>query len=67
MGWLSADAAKAGKYVVCEKPLSRTLEEPDLMIDTCKRQRVLLLYAEELFFTPKYVKVSIELSSGAAE
>ena len=33
-----------------------TLEEADLMIETCKQKGVLLMYAEELFFTPKYVK-----------
>jgi len=31
-------------------------EEADEMIDTCRREGVLLFYAEELFFTPKYVK-----------
>ena len=53
---MTVDAAKAGKHVICEKPLCRTLEEADQMIDACRKQGVLLLYAEELFFAPKYVR-----------
>jgi predicted dehydrogenase len=62
---MTIDAANAGKHVVCEKPLSMTLEEADLMIDTCRRQGVLLLYAEELFFTPKYVQAKRMADEGA--
>ncbi|MGA2662825.1 MAG: Gfo/Idh/MocA family oxidoreductase, partial [Verrucomicrobiota bacterium] len=39
---MTVDAANAGKHVVCEKPLCMTLEEADLMIETCRRQGVLL-------------------------
>ena len=53
---MTRDIAGAGKHVVCEKPLAMTLEEADEMIDVCKKQGVLLAYAEELLFTPKYVK-----------
>jgi myo-inositol 2-dehydrogenase / D-chiro-inositol 1-dehydrogenase len=62
---MTVDAAKAGKHVVCEKPLAMTLEEADRMIETCKRQGVLLMYAEELFFTPKYVKAKQMADEGA--
>jgi myo-inositol 2-dehydrogenase / D-chiro-inositol 1-dehydrogenase len=62
---MTVDAANAGKHVVCEKPLCMTLEEADLMIDSCKRKGVLLQYAEELFFTPKYVKAKEMADSGA--
>jgi predicted dehydrogenase len=62
---MTIDAAKAGKHVVCEKPLCMTLEEADEMIDACKRQGVLLFYAEELFFTPKYVKAKEMADQGA--
>jgi len=53
---MTVDIANAGKHVVCEKPLCMTMEEADIMIDTCREKGVLLMYAEELFFTPKYVK-----------
>ena len=49
---ITIDAAKAGKHVVCEKPLCLTLEEADAMIEACRKAGVLLLYAEELFFAP---------------
>ena len=62
---MTVDIANAGKHVVCEKPLCMTLEEADQMVDTCKKQGVLLMYAEELFFTPKYVKAKQMADQGA--
>ena len=62
---MTIDAADAGKHVVCEKPLCMTLEEADLMIDACRKQGVLLMYAEELFFTPKYVQAKRMADEGA--
>ncbi len=62
---MTLDIANAGKHVVCEKPLCMTLEEADLMIETCRKQGVLLMYAEELFFTPKYVKAKEMATQGA--
>lgn len=59
------DAAKAGKHVICEKPLCVTLEEADEMIDTCKKHGVLLMYAEELLFAPKYVRAKDLIKEGA--
>jgi len=62
---MTIDIANAGKHVVCEKPLCMTLEEADIMLDTCRKKGVLLLYAEELFFTPKYVKAKEMADQGA--
>jgi predicted dehydrogenase len=62
---VAVDAAKAGKHVICEKPICKTLEEADLMIATCKKQGVLLLYAEELCFAPKYVRAKQLIAEGA--
>jgi predicted dehydrogenase len=42
-----------------------TLEEADEMLDVCRRQGVLLMYAEELYFTPKYVKAKEMADQGA--
>jgi len=62
---LTIDAARAGKHVICEKPLCITLEEADAMIGACAKAGVLLLYAEELFFAPKYVKAKQMADEGA--
>jgi len=62
---MTIDAANAGKHVVCEKPLCVTLEQADIMVETCKQKGVLLLYAEELYFTPKYVKAKQMADEGA--
>ena len=58
-------AAEAGKHVVCEKPLARTLREADEMIAACRRAGVKLMYAEELCFTPKYVRLKQLVDEGA--
>ena len=62
---MTIDIANAGKHVVCEKPLCMTLEEADMMIETCRSKGVLFMYAEELFFTPKYVKAKEMADQGA--
>lgn len=58
-------AAAAGKHVICEKPLCVTLDEADRMIQACQENDVLLMYAEELLFTPKYRKAKEMADSGA--
>jgi predicted dehydrogenase len=58
-------AAQAGKHVVCEKPLARTLAEADEMIAACRSAGVRLMYAEELCFAPKYVRAKQLADEGA--
>ncbi|MBI5095100.1 MAG: Gfo/Idh/MocA family oxidoreductase [Candidatus Hydrogenedentes bacterium] len=58
-------AAAAGKHVVVEKPLCLNLAEADRMIAACDRAGVKLMYAEELCFAPKYVRLKELLDSGA--
>ena len=62
---IALKAAKAGKHLVVEKPLCMNLAEADLMIDACKKANVKLMYAEELCFTPKYVRLKALLDEGA--
>ena len=62
---MTVAAADQGKHVICEKPLCMTLEEADQMIAACERNGVTLFYAEELFFTPKYVKAKEMADQGA--
>jgi myo-inositol 2-dehydrogenase / D-chiro-inositol 1-dehydrogenase len=42
-----------------------TVEEAELMIHETHKAGVLLLYAEELFFTPKYLKAKEMADEGA--
>ena len=49
-------SARAGKHVICEKPLCLSMEEADLVIDTCHKQDVKLCYAERLCFAPKLMR-----------
>jgi len=58
-------AAAAGKHVICEKPIARTLDEADEMIAACKTAGVQLFYGEELCFAPKYVRAKQLADDGA--
>jgi predicted dehydrogenase len=62
---VTEQAAAAGKHVVCEKPLALNLAEADRMLAACKKAGVKLMYAEELCFTPKYVRLKRLLDEGA--
>ena len=48
-------AAEAGKHIIIEKPLARTLDDADRMITACKKNRVKLMYVETIIFSPNYV------------
>ncbi len=58
-------AADARKHVVVEKPMAPSLAECDRMIAACERAGVLLGYAEELCFAPKYVRLKQLIDEGA--
>jgi myo-inositol 2-dehydrogenase/D-chiro-inositol 1-dehydrogenase len=62
---MTKDIAATGKHIVCEKPLAMTIAEGEEMIDAAKRHGVLLMYGEELFFTPKYLKAKEMADAGA--
>ena len=62
---ITLDAAAAGKHIVMEKPLCLNLAESDRMMDACRKAAVKLMYAEELCFAPKYVRLKQLLDSGA--
>ena len=62
---ITLDAAAAGKHVVMEKPFCLNLAQADEMIAACRQAKVKLMYAEELCFVPKYVRLKQLLESGA--
>ena len=62
---ITLDVAAAGKHLVMEKPLCLNLAEADRMIAACEKAKVKLMYAEELCFAPKYVRMKRLLDEGA--
>lgn len=52
---MAVKAAQAGKHIIVEKPLALTIPEADKMIDACKKYGVMIGYAEELCYVPKFV------------
>ncbi|HTL18074.1 MAG TPA: Gfo/Idh/MocA family oxidoreductase [Patescibacteria group bacterium] len=62
---VTVNAAAAGKHIVLEKPMCLNLVEADRMLDACRKNKVKLMYAEELCFAPKYVRLKQLLDSGA--
>jgi myo-inositol 2-dehydrogenase / D-chiro-inositol 1-dehydrogenase len=62
---VTLNAAAAGKHIVLEKPMCLNLAEADRMLAACRRAKVKLMYAEELCFAPKYVRLKQLLDSGA--
>jgi predicted dehydrogenase len=61
----TCDAAAAGKHVVVEKPMAMNLAQCDRMIAACEQAGVMLGYAEELCFAPKYVRLKELVNEGA--
>ncbi|MGC4101883.1 Gfo/Idh/MocA family protein [Ferruginibacter sp.] len=49
--------AKAGKHVICEKPMALNAKEGKAMIDTCKKANVKLLVGYRMHFEPKTLEV----------
>jgi predicted dehydrogenase len=45
-------AAKAGKHVICEKPMSVSVKEAEEMIEACKKANVRLFVGYRLHFEP---------------
>jgi predicted dehydrogenase len=50
-------AAKAGKHVICEKPMARTAKEGQEMVDACKKANVKLLVGYRMHFEPKTLEI----------
>lgn len=53
---ITIDAARAGKNILCEKPLGISTEEMKLMIDTCREHNVQLMTA----FPCRYLRPVVE-------
>jgi predicted dehydrogenase len=60
-----AAAARAGKGVLCTKPLARTAGEAREMLDTVEKAGVFHGYLEDLVYTPKTLKALQSVRAGA--
>lgn len=49
--------AKAGKHVICEKPMAVNAKEGQQMIDACKKANVKLLVGYRMHFEPKTLEI----------
>lgn len=58
-------AAKAGKHVLCEKPLANTVEEVDAMTDAAKKAGVILMEAFMYRHHPQTLRVKEMINNGA--
>src|ERR1700723_2086369 len=58
-------SAKAGKHVLCEKPMSTTVREAEDMIAACRAANVKLMIAYRLHYEPLNLKAIKPLRDGA--
>jgi predicted dehydrogenase len=61
---LTIQSAKAGKHVLCEKPLAATLDQSAAMIEACRCAGVLLMTAYRKYYEPSTLYLRNLIQSG---
>jgi predicted dehydrogenase len=57
-------AARAGKHVLCEKPMANSVEDCRRMVEACRANRVRLMIAYRKYFEPGSVALKKLVTSG---
>lgn len=58
------EAARAGRHVICEKPLARTLSQAQAMVAACDKVGVWLLPAHVVRYAPAYAAARDAVANG---
>lgn len=57
-------AARAGKHVLCEKPLAATVQQARNMVNACRRNKVLFMTAYRKYFEPSSRRLKELITTG---
>ncbi len=61
---MALKAAAAGKHIVCEKPLARTTQQAQKIVNACREAGVQLLVAHVVRFFPEYALARAAVAEG---
>lgn len=61
---VAVEAAEAGKHVLCEKPIAASVDGADRMIEAAEQAGVVLMIAENVRFTPLFLRIRDLLRNG---
>jgi len=61
---VTVKALKAGKNVLCEKPMATTIEECELMVKTCRERNLKLMIAQNQRLAPAHLKAKELIEQG---
>jgi len=61
---IAVASARAGKHILCEKPMARTVEECNEMIEAAKRSQVNLMVGFTKRFSPGFQKIKEIMDKG---